>query len=517
MRTGTVVSSSEAATRTDPPASPREAPGTSEAGRSALHRWRAVTATAASKAASLGRPVVAWLTVPVAAMDPIGAYGDLRGLDTRAALWARPEDDLALVGLGCAWEVSGAGAERFTRAGGAWTALMRDALTPAQVGVPAGGDPGGGAGLVGGPIAMGGFAFSAEVDPGVLWRGFAASSLVLPELTIAATSTGVAATLAAVIEPDAGDDPARADRPLALLSAVERVARETAAPGTPADDSPGGAPAVVLEEFPTAEAWKAAVAAAATAVREGHLVKVVLARGVRVRGHGASPATALRRLRAGYPSCTLFAVERDGRCFLGATPERLARVAAGRVHTMALAGSAPRGAGEEDDQAIGRALVASAKDRVEHAVVVDALCEALGDLCETLEVPPEPSLLRVSNVQHLCTTLAGVLHDGVGVLDVAGRLHPTPAVGGVPRGTALSWIARHEGFDRGWYAGPVGWVDRRGDGEFAVALRCALTDGDEAVLFGGCGIVADSDPDAEYAEAGLKLRPMLSALGAGMR
>jgi isochorismate synthase len=451
-------------------------------------------------------------------MDPIAAYEDLRGLDARITVWARPEDSLALVGLGLAWEFSSAGPDRFTLARDAWTALMRDALTPAQAGAPGGGPAGGAApadaALPGGPLAMGGFAFSAEADHGALWRGFGASSLALPELTIAATAGGVTATLAAVLEPEATDDPARADRPLALLAAVERVAREIPASGTPAVDGSGGAPAVVVEEFPPADTWKAAVAAAATAVREGRLAKVVLARGVRVRGHGADPAAALRRLRAGYPSCTLFAVERAGRCFLGATPERLARVAAGRVHTMALAGSAPRGATDEDDRAIGRALLASAKDRLEHALVVEALREALDGMCETLELPSEPSLLRVSNVQHLCTPLAGVLRAGAGVLDVAGRLHPTPAVGGVPRASALPWIGEHEGFDRGWYAGPVGWVDRRGDGEFAVALRCALTDGDEAVLFGGCGIVADSDPDAEYAEAGLKLRPMLSALGA---
>lgn len=505
----------------DAPVSARQAPVAAEtgAGAGALHRWRATTATAASKATSLGRPVIAWATLPVAAMDPIAAYGALRTLDAWVTLWARPEDDLTLVGLGRAWEFSGAGADRFTMARDAWTALMRDALTPAQAGMPAPRDPGSGtasaeASLPSGPMAMGGFAFSADPGPGVLWRGFASSSLVLPELTIAATAAGVTVTLAAVLAPGATDDPGRADRPLALLAAVERVAREIASPGTPAVRDPSGAPAVVLEEFPPAAAWKAAVAAAAAAVREGRLAKVVLARGVRVRGHGVDPAAALRRLRAEYPSCTLFAVEREGHCFLGATPERLARVAGGRVHTMALAGSAPRGITDEDDRAIGRALLGSAKDRLEHALVVDALREALAGMCETIEVPPQPSLLRVSNVQHLCTPLAGVLRAGAGVLDVAERLHPTPAVGGVPRAAALPWIDEHEGFDRGWYAGPVGWVDRRGDGEFAVALRCALTGGDEAVLFGGCGIVADSDPDAEYAEAGLKLRPMLSALGA---
>jgi isochorismate synthase len=254
------------------------------------------------------------------------------------------------------------------------------------------------------------------------------------------------------------------------------------------------------------------VAAGAREVREGLLKKVVLARGVKVRATGFDAADTLRRLRADYPTCTLFAIVRGDRCFLGATPERLVRVRGGEVNAMALAGSAPRGETEEEDRRFGAMLLAGPKDRLEHAVVVEVLREALTTVCTSVSVAEAPTLLRFRNVQHLHTPIVARLRGRSTVLDLVRLLHPTPAVGGVPREKALQWIGRHEGLDRGWYAGPVGWIDRAGEGEFAVAIRSALVRRDEATLFAGCGIVGDSDPDQEYAESGLKLRPMLSAL-----
>lgn len=179
---------------------------------------------------------------------------------------------------------------------------------------------------------------------------------------------------------------------------------------------------------------------------------------------------------------------------------------------MALAGSAPRGSTPEEDRRLGEGLQVSAKERIEHAIVVDALRAALADIAPRVVVSSVPELLKLQNVQHLRTRLAVELTHPRTVLELVERLHPTPAVGGLPRDAALGWIAEREGLDRGWYGGPVGWVNRRGEGEFAVAIRSALLRGEEALLFAGCGIVADSDPDQEYAESWLKLQPMLSAL-----
>ncbi len=281
---------------------------------------------------------------------------------------------------------------------------------------------------------------------------------------------------------------------------------------TPPAGSEPGTTDLFVDEVPSAEAWKGAVGAAADAVREGSLKKIVLARAIRVGASRLDPVRALSRLRADYPGCTLFAVARGDRCFLGATPERLVRVRKGEVSVAAVAGSAPRGATEDEDRRLGETLLANLKDQAEHAVVVDALRDALSKICTTVSMEADPVVLKVRNVQHLSTPVTGVLRERQTVLDLVDLLHPTPAVGGAPREEALRWIHEHEGLERGWYAGPVGWMDRTGDGEFAVAIRSALLRGTQALVFAGCGIMASSDPDQEYAESWLKLQPILFAL-----
>jgi isochorismate synthase len=183
------------------------------------------------------------------------------------------------------------------------------------------------------------------------------------------------------------------------------------------------------------------------------------------------------------------------------------------VHTLGLAGTVPRGATPERDDALARELAGSPKLRHEHEVVVRMLADALREACAEVSVE-SPRVLRLANVQHLATEVRGRLadHSTAQVLDFVDRLHPTPALGGHPREAALSWLADHEGLDRSWYAGVVGWADCAGQGQFAVAIRSALLDGDAATLYAGCGLVAGSDPDAEYAETCAKLRVMTTAL-----
>jgi isochorismate synthase len=211
----------------------------------------------------------------------------------------------------------------------------------------------------------------------------------------------------------------------------------------------------------------------------------------------------------------VFAICQGEACFLGATPERLIALHAGTASTMALAGSAPRGKTPAEDDRLGELLLASPKERAEHAVVVAALHEGLGQACTGIVADAQPAVYKLPNVQHLLTSIRGHVARGRSVLDLLGYLHPTPAVGGYPRSAALELIRKHEALDRGWYAGPIGWMNAKGEGEFVVGLRSGLVRGDTAMLFAGCGIVADSDPVAETAEWGWKLRPMLGALGAG--
>jgi isochorismate synthase len=269
-----------------------------------------------------------------------------------------------------------------------------------------------------------------------------------------------------------------------------------------------------LEDTLPADFWQSLVTNATDQIQAGMIEKVVLARNVELRAdRPLDIPAAIERLRRDYPDTFIFAVARGGRTFLGASPERLVSLRNGVVSASGLAGSAARGATPAEDDRLGAELLASAKDRAEHDFVVQMILEELTAICDDVYASTEPSLMKMRNVQHLFTPIHGRIHNGRTIFDLVERLHPTPAVGGRPRDIALDWIRRHEHLDRGWYAGPVGWVDARGDGEFAVALRSALADHDSALLYAGCGIVAGSDPEREYNESRLKLRPMLSALG----
>jgi menaquinone-specific isochorismate synthase len=262
--------------------------------------------------------------------------------------------------------------------------------------------------------------------------------------------------------------------------------------------------------------WCSAVAFAVRRIRAGELAKVVLARDLLVTSDvPLDRRRLLRRLAARFPDCWTFAV--DG--LLGATPELLLRRTGRELSARVLAGTAPRGAGD-DDERLAAALLGSAKDRAEHELAVDSLVGALTPYCSSLSVPDGPQLLTLANVRHLASDVSGVQRrsgrrGSAGLLELIGAVHPTAAVGGTPREEAVAAIAQLEGMDRGRYAGPVGWLDARGDGEFGLALRCAELSPDDpcsARLFAGCGIVADSDPATELAETQAKLAAVQAAL-----
>ncbi len=259
----------------------------------------------------------------------------------------------------------------------------------------------------------------------------------------------------------------------------------------------------------TALQWEHAVAAAVARIRAGDLSKVVLARDQRATA--AQPIDVrvlLRRLASRYPDCYTFACAG----LVGATPELLIRRDGEQISSLVLAGTAPRGSSPDEDAALGAAMLASAKDVEEHEYAVASVRDALAPLCARLDVQPRPSLLALANVQHLATKVTGQLAGDRSALSVAAALHPTAAVCGTPADAAMDLIRELEGMDRGRYAGPVGWVDGRGNGDWGIALRCAELDGPRARLFAGCGIVAGSDPAAELAEAQPKFRPMQYAI-----
>jgi isochorismate synthase len=269
-----------------------------------------------------------------------------------------------------------------------------------------------------------------------------------------------------------------------------------------------------IEECQPASDWKRLIADTVWDIEHGKFEKVALARSLQVRvEHPIDIGRVLGRLRGAYPTASIFAFAHDDVCLLGATPERLVGVRSGIVRASGLAGTARRGTTAGEDALLGRQLLESSKDRHEHAVVVDMLRAAFAELCVDTHAPAEPRLVKLNNVQHLYTPVTGRLRAPFTLLDLIDRLHPTPAVGGLPRAAALDHIRLREGLDRGWYAAPIGWLDARGEGDFAVALRCGVVQGKQALIFAGAGIVQDSDPDEEYAETWLKFQPMLGALG----
>lgn len=276
--------------------------------------------------------------------------------------------------------------------------------------------------------------------------------------------------------------------------------------------------AIGMDHCPDPAGYRDAVLDALGAIGAGALAKVVLARAVSVRlDADLDVGMALRRLGRLEPSCTLFAFPLDGGAFVGATPELLVRRDGHRVQAHPLAGTVRLGEDPAADRAHVAAFLASAKDRVEHALVVDQIVAALAPLCSALDAPAEPSLVRLHSVAHFGTDIEGSLADGPDgdppdALTLAAALHPTPAVGGVPLDPALAAIARLEPFARGRWAGPVGWLDASGDGEWMLALRCATVHERTLTLLAGAGIVAGSDPDAELAETTVKLEAVLAAL-----
>jgi isochorismate synthase len=423
----------------------------------------------APRQAGAGRVRLTSTTRPAAAIDPIAAFCAGDEVQSRS-LWLRPASGEALVGLGNTMTLQGGPA----RVWADWRALLADADIESSSGV--------------GPRLLGGFQFDPLAPGTHVWDGFGVGRLILPERLFSVHDRTTLLTINRV----GGDD-------------FRRVRHPFATPSTPAS----GRAALSADE------WQALVADVAAMVRQGEfgLRKVVLARAQPVQMR-VSLESALRRLAADYPTCTVFAFATSNACFLGATPERLVTVHDGTATTMALAGTAPRGETPEQDRAIGERLLRDPKERTEHAVVADAVRESLAPLATRLVADAEPRLHTLPNVQHLITPIRAQLQEGRGVLDLVNNLHPTPAVGGYPREAALKLIREREQLDRGWYAAPLGWVDDRGEGEFVVGLRSALVRGDAAVLFAGCGIVADSDPPTELAEWGWKLKPMAAALGA---
>ena len=414
----------------------------------------------------------------------------------------------ALAGLGEASTLHAAGSKRFATIAERWRELSAAAISDQAD------DPDGGA-----PLAMGGFAFASGGGSSPHWQGFQPASLTVPELLLsrseragerpgarplAGAEAVVRLTLIACASPD--------DTPEELLARLQRRLGELRVQALPLlDPAPTGRFQVASAMPP--EHYEGAVARAVELIRAGELEKIVLAREVHVHAPRAyDPAAVFGVLREEFPSCFVFCVGRGDATLVAASPELLVRREGHRVSTLALAGSTRRSADPAVDDHLGEQMLRDERYREEHAIVARRIERILRPRAIWVAAAPEPELVRIANIQHLATPIRAQLAAPIEALELAGLMHPTPAVGGEPLRRAAPLIPALEGLDRGWYSGPVGWTDAAGDGEFCVALRCALLRGNVARCYAGNGIVRDSDPVGELAETEVKLQALLPLL-----
>jgi isochorismate synthase len=404
--------------------------------------------------------------------------------------WEQPErGGFALATLGAAHQIAARGERRFAEVAADLTDLMRGAAMDDVAGLPPGA----------GPVFTGGFAFADEGGGAPWWSSLPPALMVLPELALVRQDGGVFLTVNVAAREDA------AERVRARLASLSR--RELPL----LDPAPTGQYEIGSPRAPGA--FEESVARATARIRAGELEKVVLAREVTVEAPAAyDPAMVFGAIRGLFPSCFCFCVGTPEAAFVGASPELLVRRRGASAATVALAGSTRRSADPAVDDHLGEQLLRSPKDREEHQIVVRRIERSLRPHSVWVTAAPQPELIKVANIQHLATPIRAHLSDPRSALELAGLLHPTPAVGGEPWPAAERAIGELEGMDRGWYAGPVGWMDSTEDGEFCVGLRSALLRDRTARLFAGNGMVADSDPQAELAETEVKLQALLPLL-----
>ncbi len=448
----------------------------------------------AERAAERARRTLVSVTTAVDGVDPCAVVFASRLASDHWFCWEQPDRGFALAALGVAHEATSRGEGRFEDVAAESLRLGDGAVVEEPVGLPAGA----------GPVWTGGFAFDTNGAGSAPWSSFSPASLTLPELSLCrqGEETYLTVNLLVGLDEDPRAASARAearlaglrDDPLPLLDPhlKERPAIRSVHP-------PGD--------------FEAAVSAATGRIAEGEMTKVVLAREVVVEASSAhDPAPVFGALREQFPSCFCFCAGTPEAAFLGASPELLVRRSGASASTVALAGSTRRSSDPAVDDHLGEQLLRSDKNRREQRIVAERIVRTLRPHAVWVETEAEPEVVKIANIQHLATPVIAQLAEPRSAVELAGLMHPTPAVGGEPDSAARAAIAELERMDRGWYAGPVGWMDATEDGEFCVALRSALLRDREARLYAGVGIVAGSDPEAELAETEVKLEALLPLL-----
>ncbi|WP_338449203.1 isochorismate synthase [Niallia oryzisoli] len=407
--------------------------------------------------------------------------------------WKHPSQERYMIGLGICKEIaSDQATDRFFHVEKEWGQFIDQAIIFDDVHVQGTG-----------PTAFGGFSFDPDKEKTMLWSKFSSSLFHIPRfmLSIMEGQTYLTTNVVCKEEHDA-----------TFYTAVENERQELLAGARKHFMFDPISLVDQLEVKP--DAWKQSVTQVVEGLKKGPLKKVVLARELRlVFNRKIQIEPVLDRLLNEQKNSYVFALESEGDCFIGASPERLVKKDQDQVFSTCLAGSIARGKNEAEDEQLGHSLLTDDKNLIEHQYVVDMIKEAMEDTCSKVTLPSKPQLLKLKHIQHLYTPVIGKADEHTSLLSLVEKLHPTPALGGLPKMPAVAKIREVEELDRGFFAGPIGWLDYKGNGEFAVAIRSGLIQGNEASIFAGCGLVEDSIAETEYEETNIKFKPMLSALG----
>lgn len=407
--------------------------------------------------------------------------------------WKDPEAEFYIAGLGICGQIqSDQGTGRFFHVEKEWKRFTENSLIFNQYDVN---------GI--GPAMFGGFSFDPLKEKTGLWAKFSGALFHIPKYMLTIVKGEAYFTTNVICTQN--DD----------ITLFDKIKDERQQVLTDSAKKPVHAQLSVKDIVEIApDAWKETVSEVVEDFQDSELKKVVLARELRLHFEDAIQAeTVLANLLHEQKDSFTFAFESNGDCFIGASPERLVKKDGTSLFSACLAGSIGRGATPEEDEQLGNELLNDQKNLIEHQYVVEMIRGAMQETCDEVILPDKPQLMKMKYIQHLYTPVVGKNREGTSLLDLVDRLHPTPALGGLPKQAAVEKIREVEQLDRGLYAAPLGWMDYRANGEFAVAIRSGLIQGKEASLFAGCGIVADSNAESEYIETSIKFRPMLAALG----
>lgn len=443
------------------------------------------------KAKQLDRPIVVSITMEYDKYDALTFFSQGKQQFDRRSFWSDPKRELTLVGIHSALSLEASGRNRFNELHGQWQDLLKEAII-------IGNDKH----LATGPTIIGGFRFDPLKEKTQLWKSFPDAKLILPKYMLTnhldKTYLTTNFVLTKMDNPEEIEKQTESDCATLFHSKTEHQMHTSTT--------------FVKEEI-NPQSWIKMVEKTTDEIKKQKIQKVVLARELRLYASQAfSPESVLQRLLTEQTSSFVFAFEEGNDCFIGATPERLAKREDEQILFTCLAGSMKRGETVTEDEQLGNFLLRDPKNRHEHQLVVDMITDVAMNMCQNVQVPDGPQLFKSRHIQHLFTPITAKATDD-SLLSIIEAMHPTPALGGYPKEAGLEKIRHIEELDRGWYASPIGWLDHRGNGEFAAAIRSALLQGNEASLFAGVGLVADSDPISEYEETLIKFKPMLSALG----